>query len=59
MDSFEEIKELADTIKEIRENYTDRNKSWKHQLRPRGGLNIYLAEKLYNKGYRKAKNKNE
>lgn len=55
MDNYDEIKELENTIKEIRENYTDLNKSWRHQLRPsikKGGLNFYLAEKLYKKGYR-------
>lgn len=55
MDNYNEIKELENTIKEIRENYTDLNKSWRHQLRPsikKGGLNFYLAEKLYKKGYR-------
>lgn len=61
MDRYEEIKELANTIQEIRKDYTDRNKSWMHQYRPnlKGGLNTYLAIKLYDKGYRKETIKNK
>lgn len=56
MKDYEEIEELAAIIKEIREDYTHWNKSWQHSLRPsnmKGGLNTYLANQLYEKGYRK------
>ena len=58
MDRYEEIKKLANEIQEIRKDYTDRNKTWQHQFRPnlKGGLNTYLAIKLYDKGYRKEDN---
>ena len=54
MDRYEEIEKLANEIQEIRKDYTDRNKTWQHQFRPnlKGGLNTYLAIKLYDKGYR-------